>query len=104
MSITALEILDEKCHVLHQLDRRLQPFNAVLGRLGEWGDSHCLRYVDPYGDTVFNRLQQVRLVDELELLKRLAQSPQESELLDDITSFVALARAEPHQYLRFVGE
>jgi len=104
MSVTALEILNEDGEVLHRLDERLQRFNLVLWHTDDWGDSHCLRYVDPYSDTIFNRLQQLRILEELQALRGQVQSTEEAESVAAVEAFVKLATSVPHQYLRFVGE
>lgn len=52
---------------------RVLDVNSYLGRaLGLPGvqDTVCLRFIDPYGDTVFNQLQIPVLITEFETLRR----------------------------------
>ena len=51
-----------------RLDELLDPCNRVAKLLPDWRDesSICLRFVDLYGDTVFNRLQLPVLIAELQ--------------------------------------
>jgi hypothetical protein len=82
-------------------------FNGLLARFIATRDpstSKCLGFVDPYGDTVFNRLQIPVLIEELEAAVEQGCSP---ELHQRIASIIALARralGEVHTYLEFVGD
>lgn len=64
----------------------------------------CLRFVDPYGNTVFNRAQAEEVEMELE---RLAEDLSPGESLDLLIAVAELARkvqSEPHLYLWFIGD
>ena len=64
----------------------------------------CLRFVDPYGDTIFNRLQLPVLLLELE---RCAAKPHEPPVAEHLSAAVALvkkAQDHVHTYVRFVGD
>jgi len=91
----------------------------------------CLRFIDPYGDTVFNRQQIPVLISELQDLQRLITSEQFDglreklemeyqadnspkteartaiEISEHITRIVELAQRsidEVHTYLKFYGD
>jgi hypothetical protein len=64
----------------------------------------CLRFVDPYGDTVFNCLQAPYLEADLQLLSSERVTPEQKTLLQDVLSLVAASRAEPHLYIKFIGD
>jgi len=66
-------------------------------------DTHCLRYIDSYGDTVFNRLQFDQLRDEIEARKAVA-TPIQQNGLNRILDLITFAQAEPHRYVRFYGD
>jgi len=66
--------------------------------------SRCLRYVDWYGDTVFNRWQIVDVLDELRLLVEKAQGDDEKSLLDRIIDLAERCKHEPHLYVKFCGD
>ncbi len=64
-----------------------------------------LRYVDPYGETVFNGMQAADLVAEIE---RLATSNNATNLerrgLDRLRVMAERCRDSPHLYLWFIGD
>ena len=64
----------------------------------------CLRFVDPYGDAVFNRLQLPLLSDELRLLKTLCQDEKSRIQIEQIERLVHRCRQEIHTYLKFIGD
>ena len=52
-------------------------------------DTVCLRFIDPYGDTIFNHLQLPLLLEELELHGRLAT---DAELREHIRAMMELVK------------
>src|SRR5438094_628611 len=63
--------------------------------------SACLRFIDPYGDTIFNQAQLLALMFELEHLRDVAAEQDFRANIDRILSFL-YASQEPHVYIRFV--
>ena len=61
----------------------------------------CLRFVDPYGNTVFNQLQIPDLIRELQQLSRGAGA---SETLDRMIELAQKSNGEVHTYLKFIGD
>lgn len=66
--------------------------------------SVCLRFVDPYGDTVFNCLQLPVLLTELEQCMAQQYEPQVAEHLSAALALVKSAQGYVHTYVRFVGD
>ena len=62
-----------------------------------------LRYVDVEGVTAFNRLQIVDVIPELERLS-LSAAPQARPALSRVLKMARKAAAEPHLYLRLLGD
>jgi hypothetical protein len=61
--------------------------------------------IDPYGDTVFNRMQAARLVAEAGQLGHNVAPGGEPTGLEDIeTVYATYVRSPPHRYLWFVGD
>jgi hypothetical protein len=66
-------------------------------------ETRCLRFLDAYGDTVFNRLQLPVLVSEL----RQHVAPLSEEMrrrVERLEAFIQPAIDEPHLYVRFMGD
>jgi hypothetical protein len=70
---------------------------AVLER------SHCLQYIDPYGDATFNQLQLPQLIREME---QAASQIHASDLKRRAEQVVAFVRGcvDIHTYVKFVGD
>ncbi len=64
----------------------------------------CLRYVDWYGDTVFNRLQMDSFLGDWQRIENNANSSEESEILQRVRDLATRCKEEPHLYLRFIGD
>jgi hypothetical protein len=64
----------------------------------------CLRFLDPYGDTVFNQEQLPVLLAELRALRQRAPDPEGATMLDDLLRYLEAATEQVHTYVRFVGD
>jgi hypothetical protein len=90
---TRIDGVDDPTNILH----RLLPCAEDL-------TSRCLRYVDWYGDTVFNRRQVIDVSNELQLLLEKAQTDTEKQLVGRILELAQRVEREPHLYLKFYGD
>ncbi len=63
----------------------------------------CLRFIDPYGDTVFNSRQVTVLLGELTGL-RPQLDDKTRQFVDSIIELGKAVEAEPHLYLKFEGD
>lgn len=70
----------------------------------EDGSSPCLRFVDPFGDTLFNQLQIPLVVTELEKKLRGSVKGEVKAHCEAILKAVRAAAGEEHTYVRFSGE
>ena len=66
--------------------------------------SCCLRFINPYGDTIFNILQLPVLVQELERVLASVSDPQLQAHARAVLDLANQAKGEAHTYLRFVGD
>ena len=64
----------------------------------------CLRFVDPYGDTVFNRLQMTALLEDLRALRQNPDNSQHEGVLGEIETLVRRGQATVHTYIKFIGD
>jgi hypothetical protein len=63
----------------------------------------CLRFVDPYGDTVFNRVQAAALLEDLRLLRNCENHPHDAAI-QEIEELVRHCQEEPHLYIKLIGD
>jgi len=75
---------------------RLIPFDDAASPM--W------RYIDPYGDTVFNWLQMPAFINELDDLRNAAKAGAESRGLDRLRVIADRCRAGTHLYVKFIGD
>jgi hypothetical protein len=75
---------------------------AVL--VGEHPGTCCLRFIDPYGDTIFNRGQIPVLLEELRVLSARESDAELATILVEVARFVERAANQIHTYVRFVGD
>jgi hypothetical protein len=61
-------------------------------------------YIDWYGDTVFNRLQMPRFLDEWARLCEAARADGATELHEKIAAMATRCGEEVHLYLKFQGD
>jgi hypothetical protein len=79
------------------------PVDAVIefAVLPENERSALLRYIDPYGDTYFNRIQ---MDDFLADWAKVTPPNNEREQWQLVQDMATRCQAEPHLYLRFIGD
>ena len=90
----------------HQLAELSDPQSLVAWFLPQSGmqDSHCLRYIDHYGNTVFNQLQIPQLIAELEKLPTHPHKPEADQHLEAVLEFIRKTQDETHTYIKFYGD
>lgn len=66
-------------------------------RLGEFV---LIKYLDPYGDATFNKLQMSDLIKDLNELKKT----ESKEQIDEICQLAARCKSGVHLYLTFYGD
>lgn len=82
----------------------------IVGVTGLWtlpslaeNDRIMIRFVDPYGDTIFNRLQAAELC--IELIPLPSSLPaDERTVIESIVELAQRCAAEVHTYLWFIGD
>lgn len=89
---------------------RLETVSNFAGR----GFDHLLRahaeegkllgYINPYGDTVFNRLQIDDFLTDWNILIDAATTADVRDFLTQVQSLAVKCRDTVHLYLKFVGE
>jgi len=79
--------------------------NLLIRLLPDDADAYpMLASIDPYGDTVFNRIQMGRFLREWEAVSANARSADERILVGIVQSMAVHCRDEVHLYLKFIGD
>lgn len=88
------------------LEELLDPKNMVEKLLPRYDDrtSSCLRFIDPYGDTTFNRVQMSVLAEELIKAIDNCSVPEAKEHGKSLLEMVKKVSEEVHLYLKFYGD
>lgn len=64
----------------------------------------CLRFIDWYGDTYFNRPQMGQFIEELDRVRATASTPEEKVVLDQIRDLEQQCQNGVHLYVKFIGD
>jgi len=63
-----------------------------------------LRYIDPYGNTIFNQLQMDTFLTEWEKIHSEAKAQDEATAWSTVKQWANRCKNEVHLYLRFIGD
>ena len=74
-----------------------------MGRGAILEQSHCLQYIDPYGDATFNQLQLSQLTRELERATAQIHGTSLREQAEKVVAFVR-GCIGLHTYIKFIGD
>lgn len=89
----------------NKLDESPDLENLLSRLLPGWDDAsfHVLRYVDPWGETIFNHLQMDELISELRKIRAKASTEEERAFIDNLES-MAMRCKDENLYLKFLGD
>lgn len=89
-----------------EIDAELDDRNVLKNIITTVDDASfvCLPFIDPYGDTIFNRLQAEVIVKELQAISKGYSSIKERGKIAAIINLAERCRAEPHLFLKFIGD
>ena len=90
------EIVDEADDINGRLERRLARMNRE--------QYAYLRYIDPYGDTIFNRLQMEEVIPEMERLFAGSADDGSNKFFEYLLNMAKCCRDGVDLYLEFVGD
>ena len=79
-------------------------FLILLADKAQIENSCCLRFVDPYGNTIFNRIQLYQFVKEIDELINITENPEQKEVLARVKSLAERGQKEPHLYIKIIGD
>ncbi len=89
-----------------QLKELLDPQGLLSKLLPDFDDiaSYCLRFIDPYGDTVFNQKQIPILIRELTAAIAKAPNPEVKIFGEELLKLLREAENQVHTYIKFYGD
>lgn len=64
----------------------------------------CARFIDPYGDIIFNPMQAKVLLDQWDRLQPAFEERNAGRTWDDVRRLIVRCSEETHVYLHFVGD
>jgi hypothetical protein len=103
-----VRLQDERGNFLTIEDPTQRTCDGARGfeRLLPWNDDsfRCLGVVDPYGDTIFNRLQMPYLLDDIARLDLSSATNAERQGLEILELLARRCRDGVHLYIRFIGD
>lgn len=76
----------------------------ALSRWPKLTGSVCLRFIDAFGDTVFNQAQIPALLSELKSEVLAQTSSKYSGHLEKVIKLVEQAAGRTHTYVKFIGD
>jgi hypothetical protein len=98
----SVAVVDEKGREIEVSRDPKNDLHRLLSKVSE--STTYLRYIDWYGDTVFNRPQMRAFIPEWERLVSQAGSASEREIATSVLRMAERVRDEVHLYLRFEGD
>jgi hypothetical protein len=98
------QLMSERGEVIEEVFDEQSRLHPLIESVPEFDSTHCIQYMDPFGDTIFNSMQLARFLDEWKLVAAQAVSTEDKELVASVERLGLLAEEEAHMYLRFVGE
>lgn len=104
MGIIAVVLQDETCSEISQAVQ--DPDDVIALSISEFADGGyaCVRFIDPYGDTIFNPLQAKAMIEEWDRLKQSFSDHKAETLWADVRALIVRCSEEPHTYLKFIGD
>lgn len=106
MEPSDLTIETEQGEVVDSLNIYIGQLIRIIDKLPEveLSTTHCLQYIDPYGDTVFNCLQKQRLALELKNLSNKLSGGIEAENLARVIDMVERYKDKVGMCIKFHGD
>jgi len=91
--------------IQHLFDTKHHLTAMALGPWQQMMASHCVRFIDPWGDALFNQAQLPELLAELEQSRSLVTDEDVIGHLEKVCGLVREAQREGvHVYVKFIGE
>lgn len=103
MGIATIRLEDEEGGVVEEAAGDPHVLDPLLPDVSDLS-YQCVRFIDPYGETVFNRLQMEQFLAEWDRLRALATTLDQKRVFQEVRRLAEKCGDEPHLYLRFSGD
>ena len=102
MSFLTINLEDESGGVIESIQD-----NGLLGKyIPEANDKNycCAKYINRWGNTIFNELQMDDLIKELVIITSESDDKEVKMLIDQIDNLVQIAKKSVHKYIKLIGD
>ena len=102
MSFLTINLEDESGGVIESIQD-----NGLLGKyIPEANDKNycCAKYINRWGNTIFNELQMDDLIKELVSRTSKSEDKEIQMLIVQIYNLVEIAKKDVHVYIKFIGD
>jgi hypothetical protein len=89
---------------LHREAPNMYVLEEVFGKALKEENLFWIPQIDPYGDTILNRVQLSGFLDEWHRLFHYANSEEQRQALLAVQRLAEFCLERPHRYLRFLGD
>lgn len=96
-------VMNESSSILKRIEDPKNVLHRILPNSHDTTFS-CLRFVDWYGDTIFNSLQMPAVETEIDRLMAHSFNDEGREMLTLLKELVAYGQSRGHAYLKFIGD
>ena len=104
MGLNHVTLEDESGRLVAEIVADPGVLDTLLTDVEQQSDFEVLHEIDPYGYTVFNRIQVERFLHAWKRLLDVAQTSAQKSVINEITGLAQQCQREPHHYLRFHGD
>ena len=98
------QLVSERGEVVEEVFDEQGRLSALIESVPQYDSTHCIQYMNPYGDTIFNSMQLTRFLDEWKMVEAQAATQEEKDLVAAVQRLALLAEDENHMYIKFVGD
>lgn len=99
-----LQMVNERGEVLERIYDPHHTVMKILSAAPDFDESICLRFIDRYGDTVFNQSQIAILREELLSVPDSSLESRARAHKQEMLELAKKAEAKVHTYLKFYGD
>ena len=95
--------INERGEMLERLEINFADVVNVLEEIDSYKDKYpWIGTIDPYGDTIFNRVQIPFVIKDLKKLQKGVRELISKDSIDKLISF--LEKFDIHEYIKFIGD